>query len=279
MTETAISLVQLPIIEERLRELADGIDQRVREALSLAVTEDTVKAVKTVRADLNREFKELESQRKELKARILAPYERFMETYAECVSSRYEEADAELKGKISAVDNALKREKTEDLKAYFRELADSEGLGWLEYERGDFHVTLSKSRTALHREADAFVSRVASDVIAVNAMPDSEEILVEYKRSLRLGEAVDIVSRRRKAVEQEKREREHLAEMRKREEDAARRVMEEVRAQTAPPVSAPVLEKGEDGDPVRTLSFTVTARISKLKELKRFLEQGGYQIG
>lgn len=276
MTETAISLVQLPIIEERLRELADGIDKRVREALSLAVTEDTVKTVKTVRADLNREFKELESQRKELKAKILAPYDRFMETYTECVSVRYEEADAELKRKISAVDDALKREKIEDLKGYFRELADSEGLGWLEYERGGFNVTLSKSRTALHKEADAFVSRVASDVTAVNAMPDSEEILVEYKRSLRLGEAVDIVSRRRKAVEQEKREREHLAEMRKREEEAAERAREAARAN--PVFSAPKkMEAAANEEEKLKLTFTVTDTRERLKLLKAFLDGNNYQ--
>lgn len=276
MTEL-IAVRQLPVIEERLRDLSEEIDKQVTEALSLTVTEDTVKHVKTVRAGLNKQFKELEEQRKTVKKAILEPYERFDEVYKRYVSVRFTEADEELKRKINGVETQLKQEKIDDLRGYFRELADSELLDWLDYERGGFNVTMSKSRAALHREVDDFINRVANDITAVHAMPDAEEILVEYKRTLRLGEAVDIVSRRHKEIEQERREREHIEEMRKAEEEAAKKAKEAMK--TVEPAVPVQEEKPTDSDPVRTLTFTVTAPISKLRELKAFLTQGGYEIG
>lgn len=270
-----IAVTQLPIIEEHLKALSVEIEAQVKDALSLAVTEDTVKQVKVVRAELNKKYKELEEQRKAAKRAILEPYEKFDEIYRTYVSVQFEDADAELRRKIGAVENQLRQEKVEDLKSYFRELADSEHLTWLEYERGGFAINLTKSRTALHKEAVEFVERVSSDVTAIEVMPDAEEILVEYKRCLRLGEAVETVKKRREAVEQERRDRERLEAIRKAEHETAKRAREAAE-QVAPPTAEPA-EK--DHDPVRTLTFTVTAPISKLKALKKFLNDGGYEIG
>lgn len=279
MTESAISLVQLPVIKEQLAPLAAEIDKSVSDALSLAVTPDTLTSVKKTRASLRKSFDELEQQRKNLKSAIMEPYDVFMEeVYTPMISVRFTDGDAELKRKINAVETQLRQEKIDDLRDYFRELADSEHLEWLDYERGEFNVTMSKSRTMLHGAVDAFVEKVAGDVTAIQAMPESDEILVEYKRTLNLGIAVGTVQARHAAVEQERREREHLAEMRKREEEAAERAREAAREVSEPPVAAQE-EQPKETDPVRTLTFTVTAPMSKLKELKRFLTEGGYAIG
>ena len=80
--ETAIiSLVQLPIIEERLQMIKADIENRVEVALSLACTEDTVKSVKNERSKLNAEFGEFENQRKQIKEAIMLPYNQFEEKY------------------------------------------------------------------------------------------------------------------------------------------------------------------------------------------------------
>ena len=273
-----IAVRQLPIIEERLKDLSAEIDKKVTDAMALAVTPETLASVKKVRADLNKQYRELEDQRKEVKRKILEPYEQFDGIYKTYVGVRFSDADAELKRKINDVENQLKSEKNEELAEYFYELCAAEHLNWLEYERGNFNITLSKSRTALHKEADEFVNRVSNDLTAISVMPDAEEIAVEYKRTLRLGEAVETVKKRREAVEQERREREHLEEMRRAEKEHEQKVMEAVKI--AEPVAVedaptPV----ENDDPVRTLSFTVTAPVSKLKALKDFLNNGGYEIG
>ena len=55
-----IIVKQLPIIEERLKGLSIEIDEKVKYAKSLVVSDETVKDVKKVRAELSKEFKELE---------------------------------------------------------------------------------------------------------------------------------------------------------------------------------------------------------------------------
>lgn len=275
MDRNAISLVQLPIIREQLAPLSEEIDREVAEALSLAVTPETVASVKKVRAKIRKDYEELERQRKALKSALMEKYVEFEETvYKPLISIRVEEGDAELKRKINAVEDQLRQEKEKDLRAYFRELADSEHLEWLEYERGGFHMTLTKSRTALHKEVDVFVERVASDVTAIQSMPEAEEIMVEYKRTLRLGEAVEVVRKRREDVEQERREREHLAEMRRVEQEAAEKVREAARVNATLSAPKKVAQKTEEK---LTLTFSVTDTKERLKLVKSFLDSNNYQ--
>jgi hypothetical protein len=47
-----IIVKQLPIIEEQLKGLSEEISKKVSKAMKLAVTEETVKEVKKVRAEL-----------------------------------------------------------------------------------------------------------------------------------------------------------------------------------------------------------------------------------
>ena len=97
-----IRVAQLPVIEERLRAMKETVDKRVGEALALVCNEETVQAVKAVRADLNKEFQVLEEQRKAAKKAVLGPYEQFEAVYKECVSDAFRAADAALKGKVDA---------------------------------------------------------------------------------------------------------------------------------------------------------------------------------
>ena len=76
-----IVVKQLPVIEEQLRSLSDEIDKKVSRALSLVVSDETVKEVKKVRAELNADFKDLEQKRKSVKEQVMNPYLQFKEIY------------------------------------------------------------------------------------------------------------------------------------------------------------------------------------------------------
>ena len=52
-----------------------------------------MKAIKQIRADLNKEFKEVEQQRKTVKEKILEPYMQFEGVYKTYISDKYKEAD------------------------------------------------------------------------------------------------------------------------------------------------------------------------------------------
>ena len=92
-----IRVTQLPVIEEQLKALSAEIDTKVNEAMSMVCTEDTVKAVKKVRAELNSQFWELEGQRKAVKKAIMGPYERFEQIYSKYISQKFKAADDNLK--------------------------------------------------------------------------------------------------------------------------------------------------------------------------------------
>ena len=72
-----IVIKQLPIIEEQLRKVSEEIDEKVKNAVALVCNEDTVKTVKEIRASLNKELKDFEDKRKQVKSEVLKPYEDF----------------------------------------------------------------------------------------------------------------------------------------------------------------------------------------------------------
>ena len=120
-----IVVKQLPVIEDQLLAVKESIETRVNEAKSLVCTEETYKQIKTVRAELNKEYATLEAKRKEIKKQILAPYEQFEGVYKECAGDLYMSADRELAAKIKEVEDGLKAEKAADLERYFSEYLKS----------------------------------------------------------------------------------------------------------------------------------------------------------
>ena len=56
MSNELIIVKQLPQIEEHLKERSEEIEKKVENAKSLICTEENVKTIKEVRAELNKEF-------------------------------------------------------------------------------------------------------------------------------------------------------------------------------------------------------------------------------
>lgn len=203
-----IVVKQLPIIQEKLKTLSTEIDKKVETAKSLVCTEETVKEVKQVRADLNKEFKELETKRKLVKEQILAPYMQFEEIYKQCVSDKYKNADIELKNKVDSIENELKLKKEQEIKDYFEEYKTVNNIDFITYEQARINVTLSASIKSLKEQAKMFIDKVVDDLNLIETQEYKAEILVEYKQTLNVSNAITTVSNRFKAIEEEKRKQE-----------------------------------------------------------------------
>lgn len=258
---------QLPVIEEHLRNLSQQIDARVNEAAALVCTEETVKSVKKARAELNAQFDSLEEQRKAVQKAVTAPYDEFKRVYDQCVTDKFRSADAILKGKINAVENELKQQKTMAVSAWFDEYAASLQIDWVKFEDAGISITLSTSVKALRTAAKEYLDRMAEDLALIETYPIHEEILVEYRRLRSAAQAIRAVQERHTAIEDQREADAVRAEARAAEQAA----VEKIRA-LAPAVEA----APEEADPVLTLRFTVTAPRSRLRALKRFLTDGGY---
>ena len=282
-----IVVKQLPQIEEHLKELSLEVEQKVENAKSLVCTEENVTTIKQIRASLNKEFKEVENQRKIVKEQILAPYMQFEEIYKMYISDKYKSADNDLKEKIDSTENELKNIKEQEIKDYFEEYKKANNIDFVTYSQARINVTLSASRKSLKEQAKQFIDKIVDDLKLIDTQEHKTEILVEYKQSLNVSQAITSVTNRFKAIEEEKKRQEELK--RKQLEEDQRRADESIRAQTEATrqalenfipkteetiLQAPVIE--EKQEEILTLRFTVKGTRTKLRELKQFLENGGY---
>ena len=270
-----IIIKQLPQIEEHLKELSIEVEQKVENAKSLICTEENVKTIKEVRADLNKEFKEVEKQRKAVKEQVLAPYMQFEEVYKQYISDKYKSADNDLKQKINLVEKELKEHKEQEIRDYFEEYKTANNIGFITYGQARINVTLSASMKSLKEQAKQFIDKIVDDLKLIETQEHKAEILVEYKQTLNVAQAITTVTNRFKAIEEEKKRQEQKVvhiEMNK-DHEITQKSYEQLESVFNKPLEQPKEEKTEG---ILTLKFTVRGTRTKLRELKQFLENGGY---
>lgn len=275
MIKDLIEVKQLPIIEEQLKNVSAVIDERVKNATSLVCTEETVKTIKELRAELNKDYKEFEAQRKVVKEQVLKPYNDFEDIYKKCISDKYRNADLILKGRIETVENELKAKKEQEIKDYFEEYKTAIDIDFIKYEQAKINVTLSASMKSLKEQVKTFIDKISDDLKLIETQEHKAEILVEYKQTLNVSNAITTVTNRFKAIEEEKKKEEQKVvhiEMNKNHE-ITKESYEQLENIFNKPLEQPIEQKQED---ILTLRFTVRGTRTKLKALKEFLESGGY---
>lgn len=201
LADSLIVVQQLPIIKEQLHSIKAQAQESVKEALSLACTEETLKVVKERRAALNRDRKDLDARRMAVKKQIMQPFEDFDEVYKECVTDVYGPADEALKGKITDVEAGLKADKEKKVKDYFAEMVKASGVEWVTYEDVGVAVTLTASLKSLKAKVKEYVEKVAADVacivILIMAVLSVVAIRFGYK-ALLIEWAIDAISKAEK---------------------------------------------------------------------------------
>lgn len=271
MIKGLIEVKQLPVIEEQLRSVSTVIDERVKNATSLVCTEESVKTIKEIRAELNKDYKEFENKRKLVKEQVLKPYNDFENVYKECISDKFRNADIILKGKIDNVENELKSKKEKEIKDYLEEYKEANNIDFITYEQARINVTLSASMKSLKEQAKQFIDKIVDDLKLIETQEHKTEMLVEYKQILNVSQAITSVTNRFKAIEEEKKKIEQEKELQKFVVDTAKE--SDKYSEQIILISPSVEEKTEE---ILTLKFTVRGTRTKLRELKQFLESGGY---
>ena len=275
--ERLIVVKQLPVIEEQLQAIKQRFTEEAEAALSLACTEDTLQAVRKKRSELSHIFDALETKRKEAKKAILTPYEAFEAVYKECVTDIYKPCDAALAKKIREVEDSIKAEKRKIAEDYFAEYAQSKGIDFITFDRVGVNVTMNVSKKSLKEQVKTFLDKVSDELALIETQAYRDEILVEYKTSLNAARAITLVTERHKAIEAEKRRSEAAqAEALARQQATAK--VEEAAQEFAPPkveVTPPIVES--EGEKTYEVSFRVRGPLPKIKALKEFLVNGGYE--
>lgn len=199
MENNEIKLVQSPVITHRLTEIGANVDSRIA-ALELdkqVATVDTVKSLKDLRAELNKELTTFEDQRKFIKKGVLSPYEEFETLYKTQISEKYTTAINLLKDKIAQVENAVKAEKQENLKRYADELCTAEKLDFLTFQNFNLDINLTVTEKKYREQINEFVTRVLDDLALIKTTEFEAEIMAEYKTTLNASKAITTVKERK----------------------------------------------------------------------------------
>ena len=204
--ENKIQLVQLPIIKHKLKEVGNSVTKRIEELEidKQIVTVDTVKSIKNLRSNLNKELKEFEQQRKSIKDGINNPYIEFENIYKTEISEKYKSAIDVLKDKIDFVENKIKTEKKESVESYFNELCIAEKIDFISFGKLGIKPNLSTSEKKYKEQVYDYISKVNDDLKLIKTTDFEAEILTEYKSSLNVAEAITKVKTRKENEAKEK---------------------------------------------------------------------------
>ena len=268
MNNEIIVIKQLPVIEEKLKEIKEQVTAKVDNAMSLVCTQDTLTAVKKARAELNKDFKEFEKKRKDVKNAVMQPYNQFEAVYKDCVTEVFKKADVDLKSKIDSVENELKEKKEKEIQAYFNEYLASKNIPIaLNICDCKLNITLSASIKSLKEQVKATIDRVCDDLNLIETQEHKDEILFEYKKNLNVQTAITTVINRYKAIEEAKAKEVDRQKKAEAEKKAIEKVEAVVETLTPPTVVEPIT-------PVKVKKFTfeVIASDNKIKKLIEFLE-------
>ena len=271
-----ITIKQLPVLEEKFAEIGKNIDEKLERCQKMTVSEENVKDVKKIRAELNKERSAFADDFKLIKEKVLSPWNIIEDSYRENIRDKYTRADSVLKDKISEIENGLKAEKEAEIRRYFEEHKTANGLDFITFENTELKIGLSTSMKSLKDTVDGFISRIKDDLNLIDTQVAKAAIMAEYKMHLNVAKAIKTVNDRmiREAEELQKAEEKTKAEAEKKAH--AEKIKEAVPEAFAKPTIETA--KTEEEKPAETyISFKVYGTMVDLRNVVRFLNENNYK--
>lgn len=261
----ALHCIQAPVISEDLEGVRRQMDLVLAELGQLPENDESLKRVKAIRADLSRQFEEMEIQRKEVKRQVLQPYTQAEEKYKACIAEPYKAADRQLKEWIDKYQNGMKLACEVRLREYFDSLCTAQGVDFLHFSKCGVTVDMAMARQKEPKKAmetiESFVLGVRSDLDSILTLEDAAEVLCEYRRSLDLLDAILTVKNRKKLTAAMREQVAQEQETREQEQRHRQELLEAV----------PELRDQLPQEDTYTMTFTVTGTLPDLKALKIYI--------
>ena len=195
-----VKLELTPKITHRIDEVAQEVKQRIDNLNieKLVATDQTLKSLKNLRAELNKELATFETQRKAIKTAVLKPYTEFEILYNPKIKQEYETAVLKLSEGINSVEIELREARKEKLQAYFEAQRVTTGYTFLEFDKMNLNITLSPSDKSFIDQIDAFFEKTTQDLALIDTQENKDKILAEYKMTLNVSQAIVTVTDRLK---------------------------------------------------------------------------------
>lgn len=226
----------------------------------ITFTEEDKKDAEEQKAQVNKQIKQVSDFRKQIIAKYNEPIKQFEETAKETEKILKETYEL-INEQVKVFDLAELEKVKEKVNTYFQEYATSKGIDFVKLE--DMNISITRSLVTatgsltkkITEQIATFIDSILKDIELINSTDYKEEILIEYKKTLQCGSSIIAVQERHKELEKMKSEP----------------LTDEVVQEKINYVSAPKVE-----DAKLEMTFKVIATREKLKELKDFLDRGGY---
>lgn len=261
-----VKIEQMPKVFEQLELVGTYIDEQLKDLDKMECTENNKQVVKNRRTEINNTLKVLEDKRKEIKNKINEPYDLFNKKYEETTKIKLQSAYKTLSEKIDSIENKQKLKKKQVIEKYFNEYAISKDIDFVKFEQLNLNITLSITEAKLKEQVKTFIDKVEDDLNLIVTQEHKQEIMIEYKKSLNVSSAISIVLNRYKELEELKQKEEIKQEELKQVQENVEEVEKVLKAPTK-------IEKEE----IYEMTFKVRAIKEKLKAIKEFLDNGGYE--
>lgn len=259
-----------------ISEIENNIEQVKEFAIELkkyyenvVFTEEDMKLAKDEKSEINKFKKKVQDFKKQILEEYNKPIKQFDDTAKETIKM-LTEAYETINIQVSKYEEKLKLEKEQEIKRYFEEYKESKHLGFGTYEQANINVTLSASIKSLKEKAKGFIDKLVDEVELIDTQKYKDEILVEYMKHLNVAKAIKDVTDRHFILEEVQKQKEEVKQIQEQEQKTIEKVNQVVQA--------PIEEE-------KTYKSTFTVKIrgtkvfaeKKLKELKEFLNKGGYE--
>ena len=262
-----VGISQMPIVFEKLEMIGTLIDENIKDLDKLECTEENKQEVKKRRTEINNTLKVLEDKRKEIKTKLLEPYNVFEEKYENECKTKLENASELLKTKIDVIENQQLAEKKSELREFAYQHIEANNLSQLiGFDSIGLNITLSASMKSLKEQILDFINKVVSDLKLIDMEEFRDEILIEYLNNLDFADAKTKVVERHKQMEELKKQQENIQEKVQEEE----KVIEKVEEITTPK------EIIEDTEVIK-VSFTLTGTKEQIKKVKDLIVELGIE--
>lgn len=264
-----VKIEQMPKVFEQLELIGEFIDNQLKDLDKLECTEDNKQEVKNRRTEISNTLNMLEDKRKEIKNKINEPYDQFNKKYEETTKIKLQNAYKVLTDKINKIEDEQKLIKKNKVESYFKEYCEFLKIDFVKFEQLNLNITLSISDKKLQEQTKEFLDKVNDDLALIDSQEHKEEILIEYKKNLNVSLAITTVVNRCKELEELKKKEEEKQAQKDIEIENVQKIGKILNAPTKEVIEA-------DREEIYEMTFKVRASKSKLKELKNYLENEGY---
>ena len=264
LTDVVANITALGSIETNIALIKDRALSIKSFYENLVIAEDDVKDMKAEMAALNKTKDVVKKYRIDIVKEFNKPLDEFVANAKETEKLLSEAYDS-LKSQVKVFEDARLEERKQEVIEYFNEYAKSLDIDFVPFESSGLSVGLSGSMKSYKEACKNFLDRIDSDLKLIYSQDEESinEILVEYKKSLNVGNAIITVKERKRALELEKERQEALNALKAKEEEVIKKVEE---------VTAPK----EVVEPKKyTARFKVTTTLDQLKDLKKYMDLKG----